>query len=556
MKLDPLLRLTCDFDCLLRDRYLAAPAVHRGAEAVQAWAHDITALDAKKVRRITVASTELEGRCLAHWAVVEVGSVRLDVDDDGALATKSKRRSQCERHREGPTRHEVDDSVLRLMTARPDEDEDSTLAHPKQPLVPRREPRAPSLRITDTTRTWDVSVDATGTLGTAEGATFRVVDPTVSRLHLRFAYRDEGLWVHDLGSTNGTFVGDLRIGSALLPEGAVVRVGSTRVEVHYGRAKSTVVLWPAERFGQLVGRSHTSRELFGRIARVAPTDATVLIQGETGTGKEVVARTLHEASARKAGPFVVVDCSAIPEALFESELFGHAKGAFTGASAAHRGAFLAADKGTLFLDEVGELPLADQAKLLRALESRTVKRVGETQHQPVDVRIVTATHRDLARMVTQGAFREDLYFRLAVVPLVVPALRERAEDVPLLLTHFARGADLGLSPAEVSELSLRAWPGNVRELRNFVERLLALGPADALAAPAYGVTKAVPSEFPPVPLDEPFKDVRDRWLAHLEREFVRGWMERTGGRTTEIADRIGLDRTYVYRLIKKHGLER
>jgi len=437
-------------------------------------------------------------------------------------------------------------------------EDDATVADPRRPSLPGHTRRLPALRVTDTQRTTEVALESSGTVGTAEGATIRVVDPTVSRLHLRLEVTDEGLWAHDLGSTNGTFVGELRVGSALVPEGAQLRIGATRLDVLPSGSPRDVGLWPGDRFGPLVGRSRPARELFGRIARIAPGEATVLLQGETGTGKEVVARALHEASPRKSGPFVVVDCGAIPEALFESELFGHAKGAFTGASTAHRGAFLAADKGTLFLDEIGELPASDQAKLLRALESRTVRRVGETNHQKVDVRIVAATHRDLPRMVARGEFREDLYFRLAVVPLVVPSLRERAEDVPLLLAHFAQGADLGLSTIELDELGRRPWPGNIRELRNFVDRLLALGPSDALAAPAYRPpsSQSVATEYPPVPLDEPFKEVRDRWLAHLEREFIRGWMERTGGRTTEIADRIGLDRTYVYRLIKKHGLER
>lgn len=436
-------------------------------------------------------------------------------------------------------------------------EDDATVADPKKPALPGHSRRVPRLKITDTQRSTEVIVEDEATVGTAEGAKIRVVDPTVSRLHLRLVLGDEGLWVHDLGSTNGTHVGALRIGSALVPEGQQIRLGASRIEILPSGTPRDVALWPGDRFGPLVGRSRAARELFGRIARIAPGEATVLLHGETGTGKEVVARAIHEASSRRGGPFVVVDCGAIPESLFESELFGHAKGAFTGAVSAHRGAFLAADKGTLFLDEIGELPAADQAKLLRALESRTVRRVGETHHQPVDVRILAATHRDLARMVSRGELREDLYFRLAVVPLAVPPLRERAEDVPLLLEHFARGAPLGLDAQAIAELSTRPWPGNVRELRNVVDRLLALGPADALAAPPHDTSRRtdVRAALPDVPLDEPFKDVRDRWLSHLEREYIRGWIERTGGRTTEIADRIGLDRTYVYRLIKKHRLD-
>ena len=437
-------------------------------------------------------------------------------------------------------------------------EDDATVADPRKPALPSHTRRLPRVRVLDTQGQCERTLEGTSTVGTAEGVDLRVVDPTVSRLHLRLEVTDEGLWAHDLGSTNGTYVGELRVGSALVPEGAQLRIGATRIDVLPSSAPRDMGLWPGERFGPLVGKSRAARELFGRIARIAAGEATVMLSGETGTGKEVVARAIHEASSRRAGPFVVVDCGAIPEALFESELFGHAKGAFTGAASAHRGAFLAADRGTLFLDEIGELPANNQAKLLRALESRSVRRVGETSYAKVDVRVVAATHRDLARMVARGEFREDLYFRLAVVPLVVPSLRERVEDIPLLLAHFAQGAELELTPTDLAELASRSWPGNVRELRNFVDRLLALGPSDALAAPPFlaSASGSASSELPSVNLDEPFKEVRDRWLAHLEREFIRGWMERTGGRTTEIAERIGLDRTYVYRLIKKHGLER
>lgn len=238
--------------------------------------------------------------------------------------------------------------------------------------------------------------------------------------------------------------------------------------------------------------------------------------------------------------------------MFESELFGHAKGAFTGAASARVGALEAAHGGTIFLDEVGELPLAHQAKLLRALEGREVRRVGENVHRAFDVRFLAATHRDLPRLVSEGSFREDLYFRLSVVPLRVPPLRERVEDVPVLAASFFRAAGGGELPEEiVSELVRRPWLGNVRELRNFCQRLAALGATEALAIEQDHVER---SGFPPVPLDRPYKEVREEWLAHLEHEFLRGWLSRTGGNISAVAEAMGLNRTYVHKMLRKHDV--
>ncbi|MCC6877601.1 MAG: sigma 54-interacting transcriptional regulator, partial [Sandaracinaceae bacterium] len=364
-------------------------------------------------------------------------------------------------------------------------------------------------------------VDRACTIGSAPDADVRLVDPTVSRLHARLEPTDEGLWITDLDSTNGTFVDGVRVGRALLHEGARVRLGHGELEVGYGKEPAIVPLWPSDRFGPLVGKSAVMRELFERLSRIAQSDATVLVQGETGTGTELVAEAIHAASPRESGPFVVVDCGAIPESLFESELFGHTRGAFTGADRAREGAVQLASGGTLFLDEIGELPLSMQPKLLRVLESRTVRRVGEAAHRPVDVRLVAATHRDLARMVATGAFREDLFFRVAVLPVVVPPLRARKGDIPLLAQHFLGGR--ALDPAVLRDLEGRPWLGNVRELRTFVERAVALGPDEALRSLG---TAAAKSSLPAVPLDRPFKELREEWNDHLEREYLRGWLER------------------------------
>jgi transcriptional regulator with GAF, ATPase, and Fis domain len=295
------------------------------------------------------------------------------------------------------------------------------------------------------------------------------------------------------------------------------------------------------------------RELYAGLARVAESDAPVLLLGETGTGKELAARAIHAASKRAAQPFVVVDCAALAGSLIEGELFGHARGAFTGAVGARAGSFEAASGGTIFLDEIGELPLAMQPKLLRVLESRTVKRLGESEHRPVDVRLVAATHRDLPRMVNSGAFREDLFFRVAVLPLALPPLRVRPGDVPILYRHFLAGRQ----PREpVSERALMEmpWLGNVRELRNFVERACAIGAGGALGEPPPARTEADAPTATPVPFEQPFKEFREQWIDRGEREYVRRLLDRHGRNVPAAAEAAGLDRTYVYRLIRKHDL--
>jgi DNA-binding NtrC family response regulator len=454
------------------------------------------------------------------------------------------------------------------------------------------EPAAPPKRGAATLRWRDMSgdhvtaVESTMLLGSSPGSAIVIDDRLVSRLHAELDPREDGLWLRDLGSRNGTYVEGMRVGSVRLRDGAHVSVGMTTIEVAYGE-QVDVDLWPEARFGRLVGRSAPMRALFAQLARVAPLEASVLVLGETGTGKELVARALHDASSRASGPFVVVDCAAIPETLLDAELFGHTRGAFTGADAARIGAIEAADGGTVFLDEIGELPMSMQPKLLRVLESRTVRRVGESVHRAVNVRFISATHRDLVTMVNAGAFREDLYFRLAVVPLNVPPLRTRPEDIELLVSHFLpRGAGK-LSPDVLHVLARRPWRGNVRELRNFVERAVALGPSQALAlisdatnqasdappAPGGGSVPRIPLEspLPAVPelrpsvappgtgrvdfdFDQSFKDFRDKWMDYGEREYLLRLLERHGRNVAMAASEAGVDRTYIYRLMRKHAL--
>jgi len=409
-------------------------------------------------------------------------------------------------------------------------------------------------------------VDERMVIGSSPGAGIVISDPMVSRLHAELEVHEDGLWIRDLGSRNGTFVADLQVTGARIPEHGRVRVGATELVVSYDPSKRRAIeLWPSESFGKLVGRSAAMRELFATLARVAPLDASVLIHGETGTGKDLVARAIHDASPRADKPFVVVDCASLPEHLLDAELFGHARGAFTGAISARAGALESADGGTVFLDEIGELPIAMQPKLLRVLESRMVRRVGESNYRNVDVRFICATHRDLSRMVGAGEFREDLFFRISVLPLEVPPLRQRREDIELLVNHFLRGVEKA-SADLVSELMARPWRGNVRELRNFVERARALGASEALAMsrePGTSVREAAQA-LPASPSDatvvdaqifqQAYKDFREAWVDNGEREYIGRLLKRHSRNVVAAAKEAEVDRTYIYRLIRKHEL--
>jgi two-component system, NtrC family, response regulator GlrR len=420
----------------------------------------------------------------------------------------------------------------------------------------------PQLRWVDSVGSHSYLVQGRRMIGSADDCDIIVRDGEVSRLHASLEVTSDGAWVRDLGSRNGTFVNGVRVREAQVPDGGCVHLGSCDLWLFYNQNAAELELWPFERFGPLWGRSARMRELFAQLYRVALLDSTVLVLGETGTGKELVARAIHEASPRVDKPFVVVDCGALAESLLEVELFGNAKGAYTGAMGARAGAIESADGGTVFLDEIGEMPLSMQPKLLRALEGRMVRRVGETQYRSVNVRFIAATHRDLASMVNLGTFREDLYFRLSVVPLTVPPLRDRLDDIPLLVEKLLPpGAQDVVTPDLLRELRQRPWAGNVRELRNFVERALALGVRGALNLAGVrreekGGPLAPASEgaLPGVNADEPFKLIRDRWLDHLELTYLRTMIERHKRDTSAIAQASGLDRSYVYRLMRKHEL--
>ena len=324
-----------------------------------------------------------------------------------------------------------------------------------------------------------VPLEGVCTVGSGADATLRLRDDRVSALHLEVKPDGARFLVRDLGSTNGSFYEGSRLEAVEVSAGAVFKVGHSTLRIEPVSRTLEVRPSASRRLGELVAESVSMREVFAVIELAAPRDVTVLVTGETGTGKELVARALHDGSPRRRGPFVTIDCGALPESLLESELFGHVKGAFTGAQADRKGAFARADGGTLFLDELGRVSPGVQSRLLRVLEARTVKPVGADHERPVDVRVIAATPTSLESAVAQGTFRADLFYRLSVITVELPPLRARREDLPMLVDELLRrrGFDVGAVRGEnLDRLKGQRWPGNVRELRNVLERALVLSP--------------------------------------------------------------------------------
>ncbi len=389
-------------------------------------------------------------------------------------------------------------------------------------------------------------------IGTHSSNDLVLRDPAVSRFHCRLT-REGSTWrVQDSGSLNGTLLDGVRIRDAELgPEGTLA-LGDSQLRVRAVEGTDEVTLPSTTSFGAIIGASLAMRKLFAVLEKVAASDINVLVEGESGTGKEIVTAEIVQRGPRSERPFVIVDCGAVSPSLVESELFGHARGAFTGAERDRVGAFETADGGTVFLDEIGELPLELQPKLLRAIEAREIRRVGEVKARKVNVRVIAATHRDLAREVNRGRFREDLYFRLAVMNVRVPSLRERIEDVPLLIRGFL--AALGVPdqidlfpPHVLAELEEHDWPGNVRELRNYVERTIVLREPQPAARRQLGAAGDVD-------LDTPFKLAKDAAVSVFERSYLTALLEAAGGNVSKAARSGAMDRMYLHRLIQKHGL--
>jgi DNA-binding NtrC family response regulator len=423
-----------------------------------------------------------------------------------------------------------------------------SMAAPRLALRVEREANAPASRA--------IAIDGDVLRVGSNGANDLVVaDPLVSRFHCRIERTARAWRLVDQDSLNGTRIAGVRIRDCDLPlPECRLEIGDSVIVVSEEPSIARIELLDQASFGDLFGVSLPMRRLFATLDRVCASDANVLVEGESGTGKELVAMEIVKRGARRKGPFVIVDCSAIAPSVLESELFGHVRGAFTGADRDRVGAFEAAEGGTIFLDEIGELPLDMQPKLLRALEGGEIRRVGETKARKVDVRVVAATNRQLEREVNQGRFREDLYFRLSVVTVRVPPLRERIEDLELLVPAIldglgARASAHLFTPELFAEMRRHEWPGNVRELRNFVERTVVLQTSPSLAAvPA-------PLDHATIDLERSFRDGKEERIVDYERRYLEALLAWAQGNVTKAARKARIDRMSLYRLMQRHGVK-
>jgi DNA-binding NtrC family response regulator len=405
-------------------------------------------------------------------------------------------------------------------------------------------------------------------IGTAEGNQLVLTDRTVSRHHCVITATPQGFMIRDLGSTNGTALGGYRIESAYLKPGALIGIGKTNVRFDNLPETIREPLSQEGRYGRVLGESTAMRRIFAMLPRVAASDSTVLLEGETGTGKGLVADAVHQQSARAAGPFVVVDCSSIPSTLLEAELFGYAKGAFTGAYMARPGVFEAANGGTVFLDEIGELPLEMQPKLLRVIEDRMIRRLGTALPVQLDVRIIAATNRDLRQEVNRGTFRSDLFYRLNIVRIRLPSLRERREDIPLLAHHFykqfTKNED-GRPPAELLAALVRQdWPGNVRELRSAVERAVLMEDPELWRESSGGVqlpreegSEAAASAPAPEVFDPTlsFRAAKEEAVARWERAYLQALIRASDGNLSKAARAARMNRNHLRELLRHHHVQ-
>ena len=429
-------------------------------------------------------------------------------------------------------------------------------------------------------------------IGSFANNDFVIEDATVSRYHCEIRIDADGARAVDLQSRNGTFIDGVQVVEGFLRGGSILRLGRAVIRFQFRNESNQLPLSDSSSFGFMVGGSVAMRTAFAMLERAARSDATVLLEGETGTGKGRAAESIHRASARRDKPFMVVDCGSIPANLLESELFGHEKGAFTGAETRRIGVFEEAEGGTIFLDEIGEMPQELQPKLLRVLENREIRRVGSNAFRPVDVRVVAATNRDLRAEVNAARFRSDLYFRLAVVRIELPPLRRRPEDIPMLVESFLSHpameghAEKLTAPDFVAHLQRAAWPGNVRELKNYLERCVVFDealpppvgepggldhtseiridevdgaaggeqrrrePRDTDVSPA-GDRRAILR----IDLDMQLSDARKLAVEEFERRYLSGLLERHDGRVAQAAAAAGIDRVYMYKLLRRYKLK-
>lgn len=398
-------------------------------------------------------------------------------------------------------------------------------------------------------------------------------DRTVSRDHFEIQVNDNNQYVlKDMNSTNGTTINGMKVKEAFLSQGDLIEVGESKIE--FQTYDENVQIEPSAKneFGDMVGKSKKMRQIFGILERISPSQATVIIEGETGTGKELIARAIHDNSLRKDKPFVVFDCSAVSPNLIESELFGHTKGSFTGANKDRMGAFEAANGGTIFLDEIGELSLDLQPKLLRALEQREIKRVGSTKTIQLDVRVLSATNRNLKDEVKNGQFREDLYYRLSVVKIGAPPLRERLEDIPLIVEKILSAARFNKKPdgtfyvTRVEDDALKIlqryqWPGNVRELNNIIERAVSFSENGVIkgAHLQFVFSEAESGEEATVRLqnidmEKPFKEAKAQVVESFEKEYLQELLDRNNGNVSKASREAKIDRKHLRNLLIKYGL--
>ncbi|HEX4455599.1 MAG TPA: sigma 54-interacting transcriptional regulator [Kofleriaceae bacterium] len=394
-------------------------------------------------------------------------------------------------------------------------------------------------------------------VGTAKDNALVVADFTVSRYHLEVSVGPKGIVVTDLGSTNGTYVGAVRVERAIVPPGTAVKLGGTTIRFDDAVRNAVQTDGRDHELAGMLARSPQMLRMFADIERVAPTPTSVLVVGESGTGKERVAEAIHARSPRANGPLVTIDCGALASSLLASELFGHERGAFTGADRVHVGAFERASGGTVFLDEIGELPSSDQVALLGVLERKRFRRVGGTQELELGARVIAATNRDLRTEVNAGRFRHDLYHRLAIVVLKLVPLRERRDDIAMLVEHFARelGADGPIETVFDGETLARwqrhPWPGNIRELRNAVEAAIVVGVSPSNSSTEIPAN-AGGDELAPLP---PYKDERARVVGDFERAYLTRLMDDAKGNVSQAARTAKMDRSHLIDMLRRHQLK-